>query len=336
MFFLRKFFFQLKLYAGRYWKQILLAGVVFSAIGFILMIFESFLSSDTSAMWNQTLRNEDSRLLKSHFSNAKDHPFGFNDYSYPENKTHPCFRLIILGDSVVFGDGLPLEQIWSHKLEKKMKQRYPVEVLHWGQCGWSTLDQLEFLKQNFSDKKNIFDADLLLISWFDNDPDMGNINFDAYNSLLSNPFFTMFTWFFPKIGAIFFEFNEFRVYNHIRHQLYSDKNLLHYQNVLKELKIFCQLKRIDLFLVLISYGDIFSKIELAKIENLLQKECIPYINLHSFVAEQTQGLPIRCLFASPVNSHPGPVLTTLYARYTLPELIKRYGKKMIEKGGSIE
>ena len=43
---------------------------------------------------------------------------------------------------------MPYEQVWSHLLEKKILAKYDsVEVLHWGRCGWSTLDEINFFKQ---------------------------------------------------------------------------------------------------------------------------------------------------------------------------------------------
>ena len=336
MFFLRKISFQLKKYSVRYWKHLFLIGLILFAIGFILIIFESLLSSDNTERWNQTLRNEDFKLLKSHFLNAKNHPFGFNDHPYTEKKTNPCFRLIILGDSVVFGDGLQSEQIWSHKLEKKLKQRYPVEVLHWGQCGWSTLDQLNFLRENFSDKENIFSADLLLISWVGNDPDMGINKVSKLRRLFSNPFFNSFIFFFPKIGAIFCEFIDSSEYTEFRSRLYTDENLLLYRKVLHDLKSFCLEKNTDLFFVILSNGKNESREEFSKIESLLQMESIPCFNFHPSLTEQVLDVPVQNLYASAVNRHPGPLLTTLYARYTLPELVKRYGKKMMEMGSELK
>ena len=313
-------------------KNLLLLVFILLCIFFSLGFYETILNSGNADRWNKTLKDKDIQILNLHSKNARKHPFGFNDSLYPEKKEEDCFRIIVLGDSVVFGDGLPFEQIWSRKLEKTLKRKYSVEVLHWGQCGWSTLDQLNFLKQNFSDKENIFDADLLLISWFDNDPDMGNINFDFHRKLLSNRFFVVFTWIFPKLGAILYEFNEKQEYHIIREKLYSHENLKRYKEVLNCLKLFCREKKTDLMFVLLSYGVDQETNPHQKIEDLLEKEGIDHFNLNPRISGQVREDSVQTLYASAVNKHPGSILTTLYARYTLSEIVKRYGSKMAEIG----
>ena len=326
-----KDFFYIKKFLKRYfnWKYCALLGFVLILLICVVLLYEfilPFFSSDN--VCDEICRREDGFIFKMHKKRADLNNFNFNDFNYSESKENDSYRIIILGDSIIFGDGLPLKEIWSHKLERILKRKYSVEVLHWGQCGWSTLDQLNFLKQNFGTKENIFDADLLLISWFDNDPDMGNIDFHKYESLVSNPLFKIFNKIFPNLSTFFFNINGFWVYLTIINQLYSDENLCRYQAILHELKLLCQDKKTDLFFVMISYGDIISKYTLERIEKLLQKEAISYINLHPLVSDQIKGIPFKKLYANPVNSHPGSILTTLYARYGCAELVKRYGSKM--------
>ncbi|MBN2145058.1 MAG: SGNH/GDSL hydrolase family protein, partial [Candidatus Aureabacteria bacterium] len=156
-------------------------GIIF--FGLLIVVCGMFIGSllqtlaDCSFSPNQIQADliKDKQLKQRHYQQAKEHPFGFNDFSREEKKpsTVPT-RIIILGDSFVFGDGLENDQIWSHKLEKKIQAKYgsQVEVLHWGRCGWGTIDQLEFVEQHFKDKETIYDADLIILAFVTNDLDL--------------------------------------------------------------------------------------------------------------------------------------------------------------------
>lgn len=104
-------------------------------------------------------------------ANSKKHPHGFNDAVRPMEKAPGVYRVAVLGDSFVWGDGVPYEQIWSHKLERLLLTAHPgkVEVLSWGLRGWSTLDEYTFLKQHGIN----YHIDLVIVGFVTNDPDMG-------------------------------------------------------------------------------------------------------------------------------------------------------------------
>ena len=90
---------------------------------------------------------------------AKGNSFGFTDRERTRTKPKGVFRIAVLGDSFIWGSGLDYEQIWSHKLERKLLAEYDsIEVMSWGLCGWSTLDEFNFYKEHGKD----FDIDLLM------------------------------------------------------------------------------------------------------------------------------------------------------------------------------
>ena len=76
----------------------------------------------------------------------------FNDKDRTQQKPLGIeYRVAVLGDSFIFGDGVAYDFIWSHKLEKSITKNYPkIEVLSWGRNGWSTKQQYEFLKKGAS------------------------------------------------------------------------------------------------------------------------------------------------------------------------------------------
>jgi len=87
--------------------------------------------------------NEKNRLI------ASQNRHGFTDVQRQFSKEKGKIRIAVLGDSFIFGDGVPYDTIWSHKLEKELLDKYEnVEILSWGQNGWSTQNQYRFLKNH--------------------------------------------------------------------------------------------------------------------------------------------------------------------------------------------
>lgn len=71
-------------------------------------------------------------------------------------------KLVVLGDSFVWGDGLPVKETWPSKLQSMTK----CKVFPFGKNGWSTLEYFGFYEKNLQDKK--FDG--LIVGVVDNDP----------------------------------------------------------------------------------------------------------------------------------------------------------------------
>ncbi len=72
-------------------------------------------------------------------------------------------KVVVLGDSFVWGDGLDPEIRWPSKFEKLVNCR----VFPFGKNGWSTIEYLGFYEQHL----RRLDFDYLLISIVENDPD---------------------------------------------------------------------------------------------------------------------------------------------------------------------
>lgn len=92
---------------------------------------------------------------------------GFRDDEKPIEKNDK-FRIIALGDSVVFGSGLPYEYTIFYKLEKKlMSNGKNVEIFKWGVNSYSFEQYLTLLK-----KKGVgIKPDLIIVGFTINDID---------------------------------------------------------------------------------------------------------------------------------------------------------------------
>jgi len=76
--------------------------------------------------------------------------------------TRPC-RVVVLGDSFVQGDGLPVTNRWPDQLQRLSR----CDIIPIGRNGWTSLEQLAF----YEGRLRHFDFDLLVIGFVSNDPD---------------------------------------------------------------------------------------------------------------------------------------------------------------------
>lgn len=305
--------------------------LLFFSLLFVGAEFFFALFSDKGKNWSPDAVQKDREINNSHFICAEVNEFGFNDTNYPLRKKEGYFRIIVMGDSFIWGDGLEKKDIWSRKLETKLRQEYKVEVLHWGICGWSTQDQYNFLKDKFSQQQDIYDADLIIFGVLDNDL----ITSDEYklkkifiSDYLSMPWLKRrFPYMINKIDTFLYNFFSTFPFSDIGHTAYikklvSAKNLQIYGQTIGAIKQFLDSKKVRFFFVntpyagkkYISLGD--------AIEDTMKKQGVYCLNFTKALVEKFKNVNYKKLYASPVNYHPGPLLTEQYALFTYRELVQ--------------
>ena len=93
---------------------------------------------------------------------------GFRDREFPIPRSE-AKRIMMLGDSVTFGRGVPLEKTFPKLLEGILNRGDPsgraYEVMNFGVPGYNTRQELEF----FEVKGRKYAPDLLVVSWVLND-----------------------------------------------------------------------------------------------------------------------------------------------------------------------
>ncbi len=73
---------------------------------------------------------------------------GFRDRAYAREKAKGTRRIAVLGDSVAFGDGLPVEATFANQLEELYRiDGDAVEVLNFGVGGYDVLEAVLFFEQ---------------------------------------------------------------------------------------------------------------------------------------------------------------------------------------------
>ncbi len=71
---------------------------------------------------------------------------GWRDVDHNFEKPQGVIRILVVGDSVTFGRGVPVDKLYSRVLEQLLKQSgYNAEVISMGYGGWGTDQELEAL-----------------------------------------------------------------------------------------------------------------------------------------------------------------------------------------------
>ena len=95
--------------------------------------------------------------------------WGFRGADFQKQKTPGTRRVMVLGDSFTFGEGVRLEDTFVRQMEEKLRRRteQSIEVLNFGVSAWATRDEAAYFKQVGVD----FDPDLVLVAYVLNDAD---------------------------------------------------------------------------------------------------------------------------------------------------------------------
>jgi HEAT repeat protein len=256
---------------------------------------------------------------------AKLNPHKFTDLVRSVTKEEGVRRIAILGDSFVWGTGIPYQLTWNHKLEDMINSKYRnIEVLHWGFPAWSTMDELSFL-ENHGLKYNI---DMLIVDYVNNDSHMQNVPLKVF-SWHKSVVVKVLNFIFPNAVSFMraylynFLFDYYKDYGYSNwvNNLHSDENLKEYADLLQDFAQFCHSSNIQLLFVLTpsNHDEIYRR-QFDKITPLLEQANIKYLDVYPAAKREYGHMNIRKLWANPGDSHPGPLLTDLFAREVLGHL----------------
>ena len=108
---------------------------------------------------------------------------GFRDREYPVQKDPSEYRILFLGDSVVYGYGLSLADTLPKQLEEVFKKEdRPTEVLNFGVSGYETEQEIEFLKETGLK----YQPDMVIVGYTLNDSRYGSLELDKLSELPGN------------------------------------------------------------------------------------------------------------------------------------------------------
>lgn len=107
---------------------------------------------------------------------------GFRGPGYCVKKQPGTFRIVGIGDSVMFGQGVNDDEHYFYFLEKKLKECYPtfnIQVINTAVPGYNTVMETATLE----DKALAFEPDLVIVGYVGNDLDLPNFIRTSRNPL---------------------------------------------------------------------------------------------------------------------------------------------------------
>lgn len=130
---------------------------------------------DESWKWWKILRESaDKELSYEHIPGSEAYVFnsaikinslGFRDNEYPEHKTKGVTRIVGVGDSIMFGWRVPLEDIYLKVLENELNKTGSAEVINCSVPGYNTEQECALAKK-LAQK---LDPDIVIMGFFIND-----------------------------------------------------------------------------------------------------------------------------------------------------------------------
>lgn len=103
--------------------------------------------------------------------NIKINSQGFRDKEYSLEKPKETYRIMVLGDSFTLGWGVPIEDVYSKVLEKKLNENSKgnkFEVINTALGNYNTQMEYEVLKEKYLQ----FEPDMIIVGYYPNDPEL--------------------------------------------------------------------------------------------------------------------------------------------------------------------
>ncbi len=155
-------------------------------------------SQDTSAMdfesvyYYEIFRESTNPVLyyepKPNFQKGAVHinSHGFRDREYTLEKPAGTTRIVVLGDSVIWGHGIVIEDTFAKQLEALLAQHFEghFEVLNFGVSGYSLQQEIEL----FFERARRFDPDVVILGTSVNDLQYSSLEGDFFRGQASGIF----------------------------------------------------------------------------------------------------------------------------------------------------
>ncbi len=134
---------------------------------------------------------------------------GFRGPDLYEKKTNNAYKIFCLGNSCTFGVGCPYESTYPARLQQMFDTAFgqgTVEVINAGVPGYSSLQELRYLKENILG----FDPDMLIVQYGENDGEGGNNHRQSFSGffLRAHPILLK-SEFYQTMYGLYFGFKKF-------------------------------------------------------------------------------------------------------------------------------
>lgn len=267
---------------------------------------------------------------------------GFRDYEYDTDKPNGVFRIVLLGDSMCFGQGLALEDIYPKVLERILNKQIPyntnnikkIEVLNFSVPGYNTIQEYEYLKT----KAIHYKPDLIILDFFLNDIlPLGKVSFSKSSPKSNRKLFSLLSrikgksyfaqYILSRIAVLARRIGMHRGYISEFHGSYEEnsKYWLECQKNLLNLRDFAEDNGSEIFLVIIPFlSDLNEyhplKGEINIVTNFGKANSINALSLFPYF----YGHKAESLWINPINGHPNQRAHAIMAEVVSKHILKDF------------
>jgi lysophospholipase L1-like esterase len=238
--------------------------------------------------------------------------FGLRDREYTIDKPQGTERIVVLGDSFTLGWGVPLEDVFSKRLERLLNQdgaRY--QVINMGIGNYNTTMEVELFKWKGLD----LDPDIVILAYFVNDTESIPAAKPAVMyALVRNSYFCAFL--FDRMTRLRSRFISDFTWTSYYRSLYSPENssnLTRTRESLMELIELCDAGGIDLLIVSIpelrEVGDYRFSYATEYVRGLAQEGGVPFLDLLPALSAHEP----ESLWVSPEDPHANGLANAIFA-----------------------
>lgn len=289
------------------------------------------------------------QLMKDRNHASSSNPIWTSDAFTVREKCSKSKRILVLGDSYVWGHGVAnLNLLWWRQLQKELARRgYDnVEVISAGMCGATTHAELDWLPQLITK----YHPDLLIWSYVVNDPEEfegGRTIVPSKPAVVKTVYSGIAGFLHPYFPNLVYHLLSLRIerektrFSDWKNGYYWDdwelkilegRNFELYKMTMQKVGTFVRSSHIPQFFVPMVSPELEKyRTRLVPVENLMKENGIQYLDflddMVSWYRDRFAGVPGKPAFVlgtSPVDAHPGPIATHYYAVKTADFLERKY------------
>ncbi|MCH7950880.1 MAG: SGNH/GDSL hydrolase family protein [Candidatus Dadabacteria bacterium] len=245
---------------------------------------------------------------------------GLRDGEYPVSKSDK-YRIVVLGDSLTFGWGVPEEGTFATILEENLNSRYPTEVINFGTGNYNTEQEVNL----FIEKGLKYNPDKVVLFYFINDAEITPQKSDLW--FLGYSHFISFYW--SRINSLLNNFFPSKSFKEYYESLYDEdqEGWANSRKAIIQLRDICQSKGIQFQVVLLpELHDVNNEIFTNVYNNLslfLEENNIDYLNLAKLFENHPNQLE---LWVSYDDAHPNDIAHRKIAESTIDFISVKGGK----------
>jgi len=241
------------------------------------------------------------------------------------------FRIVVLGDSFVMGDGVAWGGTWDALGIKYLEYLAPdIEMISFGRNGATTEDQFKFLMSNI----NLLNPDLVVFSYVSNDPHFkenektkikDRITFIEINAKTTGYPYRLksLNFIYERVNNLFVSYYPFYGYEGWTKRLYENENFDAFENLIEQTKAASMTHEFEILFYIfpsISYQSTAYQGYLTQVLNTLNDNQIGYLSPLSHYFNAIHTFSGEYLKANPGDPHPGMLTNFLAARYYISHL----------------